>query len=187
MATIPCVCPPKRIDETGISEVRHPDGDTVTLRERLDFRAALTARNAVNVLKVEDPQAGAGEVLAVLTEAYLIGGIESWTLVHLDAEDRNRLKALPVSRATVRAFMADHVDEASLVGDEADELYSKAVLGPLVARASGSLPVTPTPDSTSPTTKSSETLPKRSKQSSITTIPTGGTEQMSASRGGGYS
>ena len=60
MVKIECVCPPK-----AGGEKRHPDGDTVTLRERLDFRAAVTVRNAIVVLKQDDPDCGAAEILAV--------------------------------------------------------------------------------------------------------------------------
>lgn len=176
MVKIECVCPPK-----ADGEKRHPDGDTVRLRPRLDFVASLTARNAVNVLRTNDAEASTAEVLAVLTEAYLIGGIEAWSIT--DAKG----KPLPVSREAIRAFMADYPDAAMEVGDGADELYTKAVLAPLVARALKSLPPTPTEQSTSPTNGSPRTPRKRSKPSSITTIPTADTERMTASHGGGYS
>src|SRR4051812_49220185 len=124
MATIDCICPPG-----GDGEPRHPDGDTVTLRERLDLRGALTARNAFLVAKAEDPDMGAGEILAVLTETYLLVGIESWTLAD------GRGKAVPVNRAAVRDFIAEHPEAAMVVGDEADSLYSEAVVTPLVRMA----------------------------------------------------
>ena len=176
MATIPCVCPPKA---TG--EARHAS-DTVTLRQRLDFRAALTARNTVIVLKQEDPDASVAEILATLTEMYLLVGIESWSLVD------TRGKAVPVSRAVIRQFIVDHPDEATAVGDEADGLYSAAVIAPLVARAQNSSPPTPTDESTSATDgQSPPKRPRRSKPSSITTIPTAATARMSASPAGGSS
>lgn len=170
MATIECVCPTA-------GDVRHPDGDVVTLRERLDFRSALTARNAIVVLKTEDPDAPAGEVLAALTETYLLVGIESWTFV--DA----RGKPVPVSRAAVRAFMDEHQEAAMSLGDEADGLYNEAVVGPLVRKASNSSP--PTPIGASTSAKGGGSPRKRPKPSSTSTSPTDVTERMSASPAGG--
>ncbi len=175
MATIPCVCPPKSDGST-----RHPNGDRVTLRERLDFRSGLAARNTVIVIKQEDPEAGAAEILAGLTEIYLLVGIESWTLQ--DAKG----KPLDVNRATVRQLMVDHPDEAMTIGDEADGLYSESVIAPLVARALRSSQPTQTTDSTSPTTGSEPRPLKRSKRSSTTTSPMDAIERMSASRAGDF-
>ncbi len=175
MASIPCVCPPK-----GDGSSRHPNGDRVTLRERLDFRSGLAARNTVIVIKQEDPEAGAAEILAGLTEIYLLVGIESWTLQ--DAKG----KPVEVNRTTVRQLMADHPDEAMTIGDEADGLYSEAVIAPLVARALRSSASMQTTGSTSATTGSAPRPLKPSKRSSTTTSQTDGTERMSASRGGDY-
>ena len=175
MATINCICPPKP-DGTA----RHPNGDTVRLRETLDFKAGLTARNRIILLRQDDPDVGGAEMLAELTEVYLLAGIESWTF--LDAKG----KPVEVSKPAIRAFIAAHPMEAMDVGDEADALYSEAVIAPLVARASSSSPRTPTDESTSATSGSSPSPRKPSKRSSITTIPTGGTERMSASPAGGY-
>ena len=175
MATIECVCPPKA------GETRHPQGDTVTLRAKLDFRSALTARNTVVVLKAEDPDASTADILAALTEVYLLVGIESWSL----SDERG--KAVPVSRVAIRALMDDHPEAAMTIGDEADEMYSEAVIAPLVARAQTSSPLTPMAASTSATNGSSPKRPKRSRPSSISTTPTDGIERMSASPAGGSS
>ena len=175
MAHIECVCP-VRSD----GAVRHPDGDTVTLRERLDFRSALTARNTVILIKQEDEQADAAAILAALTEVYLLMGITSWTVV--DA----RGKPVPVSRDAVRDLMDKHPDAAMEIGDEADGLYSEAVITPLVARASSYSPPTPIAASTSATNGASPARRKRPKPSSITTSRTDGTERMSASPGGDF-
>lgn len=172
MATIGCICPPKA-DGTP----RHVT-DEVRLREKLDFRSALIARNTVAWLKEEDPGAGVAEILAALTEVYLVVGIESWTLV--DA----RNKPLPVSKAAIRTVIEEHPDEAMVIGDEADGLYTEAVITPLVARASNSSPPTPIARSTSATTGSSPARPKRSKPSSTFTTQTDGIERMSASHAG---
>ncbi len=174
MAVIDCVCP-QRPD----GSARHADGDTVTLREKLDFRSALHARNTVILLR-QDDVTDAAEILAALTEVYLRVGIESWTLA--DAKG----KAVPVSREAVAALMTDHPDAAMTIGDEADELYSEAVISPLVARASKSSPPTPTKDSTSVTNGSSPTPRKRSKPSLTTTTRTDGTGQTSPLHAGGF-
>lgn len=167
--TIPCVCPP-RAD----GAVRHPDGDTVTLRERLDFRAALTARNTMVLLKTEDPDASAAEVLAVLTETYLLLGITGWSLV--DAKN----KPVEVSRAAIRDLLAEHPDEAMTLGDAADGLYSEAVILPLLARAQNSSPPMPIAGSTSAPKRSTPRSRKPSSPSSITTIPTDATATTSS-------
>ncbi len=174
MAVIDCVCP-SRPD----GSARHPDGDTVTLRPKLDFRSALHARNTVILLRQEGVE-DVAEILASLTEVYLRVGIESWTLV--DAKG----KAVPVSRDAVRDLMTDHPEAAMTIGDEADELYSEAVISPLVARASTSSPPTPTKDSTSVTNGSSPTPRKRSKPSSTITTRTDGTGTTSPLHAGGY-
>jgi hypothetical protein len=158
---IECICPP-RAD----GEPRHPAGDTVTLRERLDFRAALTARNAIFLLKTEDPDATAAEILAVLTETFIVVGVESWSVV--DA------KGVPVAptKAAIREHLISRVDQAMTVGNEAFELYGEAVMVPLVALAQTSSPPTPTSESTSATGPSSAKRRKPSRPSSITPFPT---------------
>lgn len=171
--TIPCVCPPL---STGAP--RHDD-DTITLRDKLSFRAGLTVRNTIIVSRTNDPDASVAEILAMLTEVYLFEGIEAWSLV----DQRN--KAVEVSRQTVRAFMEDHPEEAMTVGNEADGLYVEAVMNPLVRMASQSSPRTRTNGSTSLTTGSEPGRPKRSRRSSTSTTPTDGTTTMYASRGGG--
>lgn len=167
---IECVCP-----LTAAGDTRHPDGDRVELRDKLDFRAALAARNSIILLKQEDPDAGGGEVLAVMTESYLPAGIVSWTLV-----DEKGKKVEP-TRQAIRQFMEDHPDEAMEVGDAADSLYSAAVMLPLVRRVQESLQTSRTNGSTSLTTGSQSEHPKPSKPSSTSTTRTGGTGMTSAS------
>jgi hypothetical protein len=184
---IPCLCPPKvtRLrdgDSTGPDHtaVRHPDGDTVSFRERLDFRSSLAIRNSIAVLSAEDGETSVAEILAVLTESYLLYGIERWTLVD------EKGKPVEVSKAAIRERLLSHPDIAMTVGDEADSLYAEAVMLPLLARAQTSSPPTPTNGSTSATRGRSRS-PKRSKPSSITTIPTAATETTSSSLVGGSS
>lgn len=166
---IPCICPPKG------DEVRHPAGDTVTLRDRLDFRAATTARNTVAMMKQEDDDVSTAEILAALTEVYLLQGIASWSVV--DA----RGKAVEPNKHTIREYLLSNPDVAMLVGDEADGLYSEAVIAPLVARASTSSQPSPTPASTSRTNGSGPKHRTPSKRSSTITTLTADTEPTSAS------
>lgn len=164
MAHIECICPPKADGET-----RHPDGDTIELRERLGLREALTARNVFLVLRSEDPDAGTAEILAALSESYLLLGIRDWTVV--DAKG----KRVEPTKAAIREYLFPHVEAAMVVADEADELYSESVVAPLVNRASNSSPPTPISDSTSPTSGPSSPPRTRRKPSSTTHSQTGGT------------
>ena len=168
MVTIECICPP-----LADGQARHPDGDTVTLRERLDFRAALTARNTMLLLKTEDPDVSTAEILAALTEAYLLAGIEAWSVV--DAKG----KPVEPTKAAIREHLLSHPDTAMTVGNAADELYSAAVILPLVALAQTSSPPTPTNGSTSPPRPSLAKRPRPSKPSSITPFPTDATATTS--------
>jgi hypothetical protein len=165
---IECICPP-RAD----GEIRHPAGDTVTLRERLDFRAALTARNTMLLLKTEDPDASTAEVLAALTETYLLVGIESWSIV--DAKG----KPVEPTKTAIREFLLAHPNIAMSVGNAADELYSESVILPLLALAQTSSPPMPTRESTSPPRPSSGKRRRPSKPSSITPFPTDATATTS--------
>lgn len=171
MATIACVCPPRAGGQT-----RHPNGDTVTLRPRLGFKEAIACRKSIQMLYEEDDTPDMGEVLASFTESYIVYGIESWTLEDEDG------KPLPVDRPHIRAFLAEHIEEAAVVGDEADGLYTQAVMLPLLVRALSSSPPTPTDESTSAgtgSTSSSETPPTPSSPSSTSTSQTDDIETTS--------
>lgn len=166
-ATIPCVCPPR-------GDAPQHEQDTITFRERLDFRAGLTIRRAIGIAKDDDPNLEAAEVLAILTEHYLIHGIESWTL----KDDKG--KAVEVTREAIRAFLADYPDEAMEAGDTADDLYAEQVLLPLLRRASNSSQPSPTPKPTSPRTGSQAKRPKPSQRSSTSTTRTEGTGKITS-------
>lgn len=163
MAHIECICPPK-----ADGEPRHPGGDEVELRESLDFRGMLTARRELMMAKDDDPDISTAEILSLLTETYLLLGVRKWTLTD------ERGKAIPVSKPAIRERLLSHPEAAMVVGDEADGLYSEAVVLPLVARASKSSPPTSITDSTSATNGHTSTPRKRSKPSSTTTSRTGG-------------
>lgn len=168
---IPCICDPRG------GEVRHPDGDTVSLREKLDFTGVQTLRYAVRVLKTTDDRASTAQTLAVMSEHYIMAGFDAWTVV--DAKN----KPLPPTPDEIRDRLLGNIDAALAVSDVADDLYLEVML-PLLNPASTSSPPTPTAESTSPTTASSEKRPKPSKRSSITTIPTDATVVTSSSLDG---
>ena len=169
---IPCVCPPKQDGQP-----RHTT-DRIELRERLDFRSALTARNAIALAKEDDDEISSAEILAILTETYLSLGITSWSLV-----DEKGKKVEP-SRQSIRDFIDEHPDEAMEVGEAADTLYQAAVILPLVARAARFSQPTQTTGSTSVTTGSAPKPPKQSKPSSTSTTRTGGTGMTSSQPAG---
>lgn len=178
MANIDCICPALPDGST-----RHPEGDTVSLRPKLDFRTAATIQHAISVLRLEEQEPAVEEVLARLTEAYVRYGIESWTVVDRDG------KPVPVTPSNVEALLFADLASAMVVGEEADELYSGAILIPLLKRASTSSSDTPTPDETSPPTGSPETPEPQtpSSPSSTSTIQTDDTEMTSSSPDGASS
>ena len=161
---IPCICPPLE------GKPRH-ETDTIELRERLGFRESLAAQNAVYLLKGEDPDANAADVLAVLTEQYLLAGIEKWSVVGVDG------KPIAPTKPAIRELLLTNMEVALQVAEVADDLYREAVLAPLVARASISSPDTPTDESTSPTSTSPEPIQTPFSPSSIITSPTDATER----------
>ncbi len=168
MVTVACLCPPNAKGET-----RHPAGDRIELREKLDFRSALTARNAVVIIRQEDEEASLAEIMAALTEVYLLEGIKSWTLV--DAKN----KPIEVSKPAIRAHLLSNPDIAMEVGEAADLLYSEAVIVPLVLRASTYSQPSPTEEPMSLTNGASPTAPRPSRRSSTSTTQTGGTARTS--------
>jgi hypothetical protein len=172
MVNVSCLCPRKG------AEVRHPAGDTINLKERLDFRTALTMRKSVVLLKTINEEASTEEILAVLTESYLLYGVESWSLV--DAKDQ----PIPVNATTVGQYLLADLEAADAVADEAEDRYSAVVLLPLLKGALTSSPPTPTSDSTSATNGSSPEPPKPSKRSSTITSLTDSTETTSVELAG---
>lgn len=173
MATIECVCPPKD------GQTRHPGGDQVNLRPTLDTRSSLAMRWAVIQLKSDDPDASVAEVLATMSEMYLLHGIESWTLVDEDG------KPLPCTKPHVRQVLLSRgLDTIMPIVEEADELYMGVVVLPLAERGSDSSESSSTDESTSPTTGSEPTPLKPSKRSSTTTTRTDATGTTSPSPDG---
>ena len=166
IATIPCPCP----------GTPH-ESDTVTLRDALSPRDAMAISKELVVLYAEDPDSTAGDVLAVLTEGYVLRGIEAWTLT----DDG---KPLEVTKGAIRDRILSRLDVFSIVGEVADGLYAEAVMLPLLQRASKSSPPTPTEDSTSAPTDSGSTPPTPSRPFSTTTTPMDDIGQTFASPGG---
>lgn len=170
--TVACLCPPVE------GRVRHEAGDTITIRDRLDFKSAAAIRSSLAFGTSDDEGARSLELLALLTESYVLFGVESWSLVDEGGP-------VPVSHGAIRRYLLENVEAASLVAERADELYSPIVLLPLVARASTSSRRTPTNGSTSRRTDSSSKRPTRSSRSSTRTTRTGATGTTTRSPGGG--
>jgi hypothetical protein len=182
---IPCLCPPK-----ADGGPRH-EHDEVKLRDKLGFREAEAIRNTLVIAKGEDPDLSAGEILAILTEGYILHGVESWTIQDLD--DKNRPFTVPVTKPNIREKLLSDPVLAQPIGDVADDLYKEAVYLPLVRRALASSEPSQTDESTSaspsdPKTPTGSPSPRKlSKRSSTTTIQTGGTATITSLHGGGSS
>lgn len=169
---IRCICPP----QAG-GEPRHAQGDTITLRDPLDFRTTLILRQTVQWLRsTGDPSEA--EILAALSEAYLLHCIGAWTLV----DEKGR--PVSVSRAGVESRLLPHVDEAVLITDAAEGLYTEKVLLPLVVPGLMSSRGGPMVASTSATNGHSPKPQKRSRPSSTGPTPTVVTAPTEWSRDG---
>ena len=171
--TIPCPCPPK-----ASGEPRH-DQDTVTFRDRLDFRAGMVIRKALDIVRTEDEGAGAAEVLAAMSEHYMLEGISAWTLT----DDKG--KRVEVDKPAIRRFINDH-DELVFehLVDVVDDLYKEQVLFPLVRKAQASSQPSPTEPSTSAPSGSEETPRKPSRRSSTSTTRTAATTPITTLHAG---
>jgi hypothetical protein len=167
---IDCICPG--------TEVRHPDGDTIVLKDKLDFVTATSIRKSLSFLESDDESARAAEVLATLVESYVLFGIATWTLI----DEKGR--AIPVKHSAIREHVLSKIEAASVIGDVADDLYKATVLLPLVLKASRSSPPSQINGSTSPPTALRTKRPKPSKPSSTSTSPTDATEMTSSSLDG---
>ena len=153
---------------------RHPDGDTITLRERLDFRSMMTVRNAVALAL----PAEAAEILAIISEQFVLLGIEKWTLVDANG------KPTPVNRQTITDRLLADVLAAADVAEAADELYGERYLLPLLNRVSSSSPPGPTAGSTSATNGSAPRHRTPSRRSSTSTSQTDATGTTTPSPAG---
>jgi len=150
--------------------------DTITLADEVDFRTAARIRNAVAMLSDEERQ-DEPLVYAVLQEGYLLHGITGWTLQGADG------KPLPVSPGAVRTWLLPRAAQASIVADVVDDVYTEAVMAPLVHRALTLSQPTPTAGATSASNGSAaaaKAQPTPLKRSSTSTSRTGGTAVASA-------
>ena len=170
---VKCVCPSNSNDGTP----RHPDGDTITLRERLDFDQAMSCKQATQLVEGDDAEATLALQLAALVRQYLFVGIERWTLMNG--------KAIPVTASAIREYILSDFGVANVVSDEAEKLYNGQVLRPLLVPASKSSGHMPTAGSTSAMTSSTSKPRTRSSQSSTSTTRTAGTAKTRKPRGGG--
>jgi hypothetical protein len=150
--------------------MQHPDGDTVTLPDVLDFRRTITVQQTI-ALALRGSGATLPEITGVLMESYVLHCIDAWTL----ADDNG---PIPVSKDAIRAHLLTRFDVAEKVGDAADELYTDTVALPLVLRGLASSAATRTPSeetsappTTSLTTGRGATPRKPSKRSSTSTTP----------------
>jgi hypothetical protein len=155
----------------------HPDGDIVELREKLGLAAGTAVQRLIVEANAKHGMAEA-QIAGSLAEAYLLFGVEAWSFV-----DEQGGK-LPVTELTIRAKLLSDFALAAPIADVADDLYMAPVLLPLVERAKRLSPITPTDGSTSAPPTGRPMPRKRSKRSSTTTTPTGGTAKTSASLAG---
>ncbi len=148
--------------------------ETVTLRDRLGFREATTITMALATFPEENPELRASAMLAMMSEWYIVYGVESWTL------------DLPVTEANIRDNLLTHPDVIVLV-EAAVAHYQEQVVDPLVKAARSSSPRSQTNGSTSRTPRGAKRPRKPSKPSLITHIPTDDTGTTSSSPDGAYS
>lgn len=171
--TIPCPCPEKA------GAPRH-ESDTVTLHDVLDFHQSMTITKSVQFIDEDDPDSRGAEVLARLSEFYILVGIARWSL--RDASN----KPIEVTKGAIRKFILSRPDIASKVEPVADSLYREVILLPLLEAASISSQPSPTDDSTSPTPHGPTPQPKPSKRSSTSTIQTDGIGSTSGPLAGDF-
>jgi hypothetical protein len=173
---VPCLCPEKD------GNVRHPDGDTLTFVDRLDFRRAKGIRDSMGIAALVEPDQTLAATLAYAAEGYLLFGLEAWTLER--DNEKGRPEPIPLTQSAIRSYLLSNVEAATIAYDAVDDAYASAVILPLLNGASPSSLDTPTGRSTSPKAGGSGRRPRQSKRSSITTIPTAGTETTSSSLAG---
>ena len=156
---IPCICPDKS----------HADGDSIGFLWPLDFSRMALINRTIRYEKTARAGLSMPAALAMLAELYLRNCITSWTL----QEDG---KPIPATEENVERYLMNGAPDVALdVADAADDLYSEAVLSPLVQKASTSSLAGATSESTSPPkANGAQSIQKRSSRSSKETIPTAG-------------
>jgi hypothetical protein len=141
---------------------QHPDGDSVSLWPTIPLAGGIEARRKIAELA---DGAGKDEVIGLLMEVYLRHGIAAWTL----HDDDGAL--LNLDRQAIRDRVLSNLDLAISIANTADDLYSPAVVTPLVTAAAKSSRRSRPASSTSAPTASKRSPRKRSKPSSTSTTP----------------
>ena len=136
----PCACP----------STPHAGGDEVYLLPRLSFKGG-AAGDAAITAALGRPELDTDAMTTALVEAYIRHQVAGWNLVDADGAPVPWSPDLLLSDWT----------SSRAVGEVADELYSEALLAPLVASVSKSSQGGPTAPSTSPRTRSASTRRKR--------------------------
>lgn len=156
----------------------HPAGEEITLPDKLGFRQLATATSAIRWHKLEHPDAGVPELIAMLEELYLTHCLESWSLQAREPKS-GKLQPVPLTQENVQIYLLSEPDVALEVAEVCDRLYSSTVLVPLVREPASSSQAGQTDGSTSPTNGAAH--PRRRKRSSTTTSRTGVTAQTAQS------
>ncbi len=126
----------------------HGEGDIVLLLPRLSYEGGAEAGLVINRYIGKDDTDAFGKDLGA---AYLRHQVRGWNLVDEAGQ--------PVPYSADLLLSDWH--SARAVADKADDLYSEALLGPLVAAVSTYSPDGQTADSTSPSPTSTTTRRKR--------------------------
>ena len=145
----PCACPGEP----------HPDGEVVNLRERLTLSQGIQLQSAI--LEASKSRLGGPAATGVLSEQYLLVGVESWNLVGMDGP-------IPVTPETIAEHLLSDFERGNVASNQADELYAERYILPLVQRATNSSPSTTTDESTSPTSDGGTTEPPTPSEPSWT-------------------
>jgi hypothetical protein len=80
--------------------------DTVTLRDRLTFAGGLAVRQ--RIVDAVTIRLGEGDIVATMTEGYILHGIGAWTLVGDDG------KPLPLTLANIRRIFLDDFSDLAM-------------------------------------------------------------------------
>jgi len=133
---IPCPCP----------GTPHPDGDTVTLRDKPSLRMGTTALGWASTATGNGRPAAAD-----IAEVFLREGIVDWTFTLEDGEPR------PLDDEGL-AWLLDDYSVAYPIAEEASALYTNAIFDPLLERAKE-------PRKSSPTSRTSASTSVNSRRS----------------------
>lgn len=134
----------------------HPDGDTVTLRDKPTFHMGTTALGWAGRQTVSDVPS-TGEIM----EVYLRDGIIDWTFVEEDGTPR------ALNNEGIDWLLEDY-ELAFPIAEQAAELYTDRIFDPLVKRISNSSRTGLTGNSTSRSSRRTRRVRPPSVSSSTT-------------------